>query len=138
MPVAQALYGSTPVALSGNVAITFLSSAVRTATTSSDNQTNYFARGVLVEFKVAAIVDTPSLVLTVETQLPSGDYVALLTATAVTGAGTTVYLVYPNAATAATPITKTAPWPLPFTWRVTVTAGDADAATYSVNAVVLL
>jgi len=132
MTVAQLLYGGSPVALTGNTDVTLLSSAERTATTSSDDQTAYFARGVLVALKVTAITATPALTLSIEGKLPNGDYYTLMTASAaVTAPGTSIYLLHPQAGSAAEDITQVANFPIPLTWRVKVTAGDADAATYT-------
>jgi len=139
MPVAQILYGGSPVALTGNTDITLLSSAARTATVASDDQQAYFARGVLVALVVSAVTDTPALTLKIQGKLPSGDYYTLLEASAaVTAAGTAIYLLHPQAGTAAGDITQVANFPIPLNWRVQVVAGDADSATYAVYATVLV
>lgn len=138
MPIAQLLYGGSPVALTGNTDLTLLSEAERTATVNSADQQAYFARGVYVFLKVTAVDATPSIVLKIQGKLPNGDYIDLLTAEAVTGAGTTVYLVYPVSGVAAAPVTKVANWPIPLNWRVRVEHGDADAITYSVMATVVI
>lgn len=138
MPVAQLLYGGSPVALTGNTDVTLLTSAARTATVSTADQQAYFASGVYVYVKVTAITDTPSVVLTLEGKLPNGDYVTLLTAVAVTGTGTTVYLLHPDAGAAAEGVTKVVNFPIPLNWRVTMTHGDADSITYEVYATVVI
>lgn len=138
MAIAQLLYGGSPVALTGNTDLTLLSSAERTATVNSADQQAYFARGVYVYLVVSAVVDSPSVVLKIQGKLPDGTYIDLLTAAAVTGAGTTVYLLYPVSSVAAAPVTKVANWPIPLNWRVRVEHGDADAITYSVMATVVI
>jgi hypothetical protein len=139
MPIAQLLYGGSPVALTGNTDLTLLSSAARTATVDSADQQAYFAHGVYVYLVVSAIADTPSIVLKIQGKLPDGTYIDLLTATAVTGTGTTVYLLYPvTCPPGVAPVTKSVCWPIPLNWRVRVEHGDADSITYSVMATVVI
>lgn len=138
MPIAQLLYGGSPVALTGNTDLTLLSSAERTATVNSADQQAYFAHGVYVYLVVSAVTATPSVVLKIQAKLPDGTYADLLTATAVTAEGTTVYLLHPDAGVAASPVTKVVNWPIPLNWRVRVEHGDADAITYSVQATVVI
>lgn len=111
---------------------TLLASAARTATVSSADQTNHNARGVIVYVNVTAVTATPSVVFTIEGKDPvGGAYKALLTATAitdVTGMGLYAFVVYPGA-TASAGLQSSLP--LPRTWRVTATHGDADSITYS-------
>jgi hypothetical protein len=121
-----------------NVDATVLASAARTATTNSSDQTNYNGRGVIVTLDVTAITDTPSLTLSIEAKMGS-NYEALLTASAaVTATGTHTYIVYPGVGEAGADVVQVAGFPLPRTWRVTVTHADADSATYSVTASVIL
>ena len=138
MPVAQLLYGGSPVALTGNTDLTLLESAERTAEVSTADQTAYFARGVYVWLKVTAETGSPSLVLKIEAKLPNGDYVTVLTGVAVEATGTTVYLLHPDAGVAAEGVTKVVNFPIPLGWRVTVTPGTADAITYTVMATVVV
>ncbi len=138
MPVAQTLYGGSPVALTGNTDITLLESAERTAAVSTADQQAYFARGVYVYVKVTAVTGSPSLVLTLSVKLPNGDYVTLLTGAAITETGTFVYLLHPDAGVAAEGVTKVVNFPIPLNWRVTMTPGTADAISYTVMATVVV
>lgn len=64
----------------------------------------------------------------------SGQYYAMLTGAAVTSNGTTVYTVYPGlTAVANTTVSDV----LPATWRVVMTANNANATTYTVGASVI-
>ena len=138
MPVMQGLFGGDPVAFVGNNDLTVLSSAVRTATISSDDIQAYFSRGVYIYLKVTAIADTPSIVLTIEGKMINGDYVTLLTAAAVTTVSTNLFLLHPDAGAAAEGVDQVVNFPLTLNWRVTVTHGDADSITYTVLAVMLM
>jgi len=121
-----------------NMDVTLLASAARTSTTSSADQVNYNGRGVLVTLNVTALAATPSVVLSIEAKM-GAVYEALLTASAaVTATGIHSYLVYPGVGAASGDIVQVAGFPLPRTWRVTVTHGDADSITYVVNASVIL
>ena len=116
----------------GNIEATLLASAARTATASSADQTNYNGRGALIVIDVTSITATPSLVVTVEAKdALSGKYVTLLTSAAITTVSTVQLAVYPGVTAAANLAVSMI---LPRTWRVTVTAADADSATYSVGA----
>ena len=138
MVVAQLLYGGSPVALTGNTDLTLLTLAERTATVNTADQTAYYARGVYVYLVVTAITATPSIVLKIQLEIPNGDYITLLEAAAVTGTGTTVYLLHADAGAAAGDITKVVNYPIPLTWRVRVEHGDADAIEYEVYATVVV
>jgi hypothetical protein len=67
-------------------------------------------------------------------------YVTLhATITALTATGTASYLIYPGLSqTEEGGFTLVSNAPLPKTWRVVVTAGNANACTYSVGAVELI
>lgn len=121
-----------------NTETTLLASAARTATTSSADQTNHNARGVLVTLDVTAVTDTPSITLVVQAKM-GNNYEALLTASAaVTATGTHSYIVYPGVGAASGDVTQVAGFPLPRTWRVTLTHGDSDSITYSVESSLIL
>jgi hypothetical protein len=84
---------------------------------------------------VTASADTPSVVFTIQGYSPLGDdYYTILASAAVTGTGTTVLRVFPGATNAANTVANDQ---LPALWRVNAVHGDADAITYSVNAVLL-
>lgn len=120
-----------------NAVGTLLASAARTATVSSADQTNFNARGVRVRINVSSVTDTPSITVAVEEKDSiSGNYVAILTSAAITTTGQkTTLVVYPGIAASAN---VKADDPLPRTWRVTVTHGDADSITYSVDYALIL
>jgi hypothetical protein len=113
---------------------TLLASALRTTTTQSPDQTNTNARGVQVTLNVTVGV-TLSLTLTIQAKDPvSGTYYDLNAApTAVTGTGLTVYSLYPGVGAASGGVTQRTSAAVPKTWRVNVTHGNANNATYSVG-----
>jgi len=121
--------GATHDRARNNTSGTLLASAARTATASSADQVNYDARGVHIYINVTAVTDTPCVVFTAEDKDPvSGAYATLLTSAAITGTGLTRLTVYPGA----TPVANVAvSLPLPRTWRLTATHGDADSITFS-------
>lgn len=118
-----------------NQEFTLLASAARTASANSDDQTNAAARGVVLFINCTASADTPSVVANVQMKDPvSGAYKTIASATAFTGASTTVLVCYPGAADVLTATGVDAQdIPLPKTWRVAMTHADADSITYSVG-----
>ena len=139
------LYLSRPVAQAQgtNRVFTVLSSAARTATTSSSDYTNLSenlnVRGAYITLDVTAISGSPSIVLSIQAKdYTSGKYESVLTASAaVVGTGTHTYLVYPGAGSAAADVTQSVSFPLPPMWRITVTHANTNTITYSVNALLL-
>lgn len=114
---------------------TVFASEERTATEASDTFANYRHRGLHVVIDATAVTDTPSVVFTIQGYSPLGDdYYTILASAAVTGTGTTVLRVFPGATNAANTVANDQ---LPALWRVNAVHGDADAITYSVNAVLL-
>lgn len=108
-----------------------LPSAARTTTTSSADFVNLDSRGIVVVLDVTAITATPLLTLTIQGKdVASGKYYTLLTGAVVGTVSTNTYVLFPG-------VTETAnvdvAGPLPHTFRITVTHGDADSATYSVG-----
>jgi hypothetical protein len=128
--------GSTFDRQRGNIDnITVLASAARTTTQTQADQTNYNHRGIIVVLDMTT-VGTGSVTLEIDGKDPvSGKYYALLTGAAVTTNSTNVYRVYPGLTAAAN---ATANDVLPRTWRIKVTANNANSATYSVGAMILL
>ena len=117
-------------AIADNTQGAILTSAARTATQTTADQTNYNGRGIHVILDVTSITDTPSIVLKIEGKSASGVYYTLLEGAAVVGIGTHVYKVMPWA----TPVANEAAADLlPRAWRVVVTHADADSITYSVD-----
>ena len=115
--------------------ITLLASAARTTTQTVADQTNYNARGIIVVLDMT-VVGTGSVTLEIDAKDPvSGKYYAVLTGAAVTTNSTNVYTVYPGNTVTANVSASTV---LPRTWRVKVTANNANSATYSVGAMLIL
>lgn len=115
--------------------ISLLASAARTTTQTVADQTNFNGRGVVVTLDVTS-AGTGSITLEIDYKDPvSGKYLPLLTGAAVVANGTTQYTVYPGITAAAN---AAASMILPRTWRVVVTANNANPVTYSVGAAVLL
>lgn len=129
--------GSTVGAAAGNIAVTVLSSAIRTATTSSATQTNPNARGVHVSINISVASSTAtSLVPKIQAQDPvSTTWYDLLVGTAMTATGITVLKVYPGIGVVSGGAASDV---LPLTWRVAVVPGTADPVTYSVGAQVVI
>ena len=105
-----------------------------TTTQTGADQTNYNGRGVIVVLDMTT-VGTGSVTLSIQGKEPtSGKYYTILTGAAVTTNSTNVYRVYPGLTAAANATVNDI---LPRTWRVVVTANNANATTYTVNAIVM-
>lgn len=117
--------------------ITLLASAAQTTTQTTADQTNFNARGVIVTLDATVNAGgLGSITLEIDAKDPvSGKYVALLTGAAVVSVTTNIYVVYPGATTVAN---ATIGVPLPRTWRVKVTANNANPVTYSVGASLII
>lgn len=139
-PFSQLYNEATWDRLRGNTEVTILASAARTATISSADLTNYNARGVIITIDVTADPGTASVTPTVEIKDSVGAlYDVIMSMTAVAAVGTFVYVIYPSTLTAAANgITQILQNPLPRTWRVTMTAADAESLTYSISAAYIL
>jgi hypothetical protein len=113
--------------------IVLYASAARTATPTAVQSSNVHGeRGGHFVINVTAVVDTPSVVPTVDGYDPGSDsWYNLLTGDAITATGTTVLKIYPGIG--AIP-GGAAPDILPDTWRMVMTHADADSITYSVTA----
>lgn len=110
---------------------TMFSSAARTATSQTADQTNRNWRGLVCVIDVTAIAATPSVVFTIQGKdSVSSKYFTILASAAIVGTGTTVLRVYPGLTAAAN---VTANDVLPRTWRIDATHADADSITYSVG-----
>jgi hypothetical protein len=120
----------------GNLDLTLLASAARTATTASPDQTNHNNRGVQAILNVTANASAGGIKLTVQGKDPvSGNYYDLTAApTAVTTTGTFVYELCLGVGAASGGVTQRTSGALPRTWRVLVTHADASSVTYSVGA----
>jgi hypothetical protein len=121
---------------------TLLASAARALAQAyaSDAQSNHEADGVLLSLVVTAVTATPALTLKVQYTPDAGttwiDY--FVAAAAVATAVNSSYLLYPGVlASADGAVTESVNLPLPRDWRVAVTHGDTDSATYAVYAMYL-
>jgi hypothetical protein len=115
----------------GNKSVTGLASAARTATTSTSDIVATNARGVRVIINATAKTSTPSVVPTIEVKDPvSGVYTAVLTGAAITDAANVQLRVYPGIAAVNN---LSANDVIARTFRVTMTAANANALTYSVG-----
>lgn len=116
------------------VFIGLITAAAATTTQTTEDQTNKGHRGVKVVLDTTT-VGSASLTLTIEGKdRHSGKYFTLLSGAAVSTDTTNVYTVYPGLTAAANVTVSDV---LPETWRVKVTAGNANAATYKVGASLL-
>jgi hypothetical protein len=137
-----AISGSPSVAQSGTWTVglsngdnTILISGARTTTQTSSDKTNTAARGIRVVLDVT-VAGTGSVTLEIDAKdATSGKYTPLLTGAAVTTNSTNVYVVYPNLTPVANSIASDV---LPTTWRVVITANNANSVTYSVGSSYLL
>ena len=131
--------GSAYESASSNLSATILTSAARTATTNSSDQTNKSGKGVVVTVDVTSITATPILTPNIQCKDEiSAKYENLLAASAtITATGTHSYIVYPGVGAASGDIVQVAGFPLCRVWRVAITHSDTDSATYSVGAHVI-
>lgn len=131
--------GSTWDRQRANTLHTLLASAVRAATVNSSDQVNYNARGLFIFFSVTVVPGVQTVTLTVTSKDSiAGTYEVLLTGGAEVGVCTRCYLLYPGAGAAANGIDVANAFPVPRTWRVTVTHSGAGNFTYSVGAALIL
>lgn len=106
-----------------------------TTTQTGADQTNYNARGVLVVLDMT-VVGTGSVTIAIQGKdTVSGKYYALLTGAVVSTNSTNLYQLYPGVTVAANAAVSS---PLPRTWRIVVTANNANATTYTVGASLIL
>lgn len=117
-----------PAQVTGNGALNIPAGAT-TSQTGPDMSASG-ARGIKVVLDVTN-AGTGSVTLTIQGKdVASGKYYTLLAGAAVVTNATTVYSVYPGAAVAANVSANDA---LPATWRILVTANNANPATYTVG-----
>lgn len=115
--------------------ITVFASAAQTTTQTQADQTNNSAKGIKVVLDMTNVAASPSVTLEIDGKdIASGKYYSLLTGAAVVTVSTNVYTVYPGLTAAAN---VTASDVLPHTWRIKVTANNANSGTYSVGASLL-
>lgn len=127
-------YGLVVRPLSEPVEVTYLTSAGRTTTQTQADQSNPGYKGIAVILDMTS-VGTGSVTLEIDGKDPlSGKYVSLLTGAAVTTNVTNVYTVYPALVAVANVTASAALWK---TFRIKVTANNANSATYTVGYVLL-
>lgn len=113
-----------------NQEATLLASAARTTTQTGSDITNLSANALVVVLDMT-VVGTGSVTVTIEGKdSASGKYRTLLAGSAVTTNSTNTYKVGPTVAAAANSIAQDY---LPPVFRITVTANNANSATYSVG-----
>lgn len=106
-----------------------------TTTYTGPDFSNQQARGVVVVLVTSAI-GTGSVTLSIQGKEPgAGSYYTLLAGAAVVTNTTNRYTVYPGLTAAANVTVSDV---LPKTWRILVTANNANPATYTVGACMLV
>jgi hypothetical protein len=117
--------------------ITLISSAAYTSTQTSADQTNYNARGVILYINTGSFGSGFSnIVVNLRAKDPvSGNYVTLVSSSALTASTFSAIVVYPGASGSGT-----ASLPLPKTWQVqiTATAWGTGGSTVGVACAVLI
>jgi hypothetical protein len=109
-------------------------SAARTATPTAVTKRVDRYRGLLLTVDVTAVTATPSVVVTIDGVTSSGAVYNIITSAAITATGRTVLRVFPGATAAANVAVNDT---LPQTLKVTLTHGDADSITYSVDLILI-
>jgi len=120
----------------GNMNIGPLITAVGVTTTqTSPDQTNHNGRGVVVVLDMT-VVGTGSVTITIQGKdTTSGKYYTILAGLAVVTNVTNTYTVYPGIGASANVAASNI---LPRVWRVVATAGNANPATYTVGACLMV
>lgn len=115
-------------------------SAARTATTSSDVQSNPGHNAAYIVVDATAETGTAQVTPTIEAYDPvSAKYFTIATMGEISATGTYVYLVGSSqAATDGAGVTSCHDLPLPRFWRLKMTHADADSLTYSAAALYTL
>lgn len=121
--------GTTSDLQRANLDVALLASASRTTTQTSSDIVNYNHRGIQVILDMTT-VGTGSVTVTIDGKAKVGTYYNLLTGAAVTTNSTNVYRIYPGLTAAANLVANDV---LPRTFRIVVTANNANAAVYSVD-----
>ena len=107
-----------------------LASASRTTTQTGPDERNSYHRGLYVVLDMTT-VGTGSVTLTIQGKdIASGKYYTVLAGAAVTTNSTNIYKVYPGLTASANAVANEV---LPSTYRILVTANNANAAVYSVG-----
>lgn len=120
--------------MSGKSFTVIYPSAARTATpTVATARVDRF-RGCVVTIDTTAVTSTPSTTPKIEGVTSSGAVYPLLTGAAITGTGQIALKVYPGITAATNVATSDV---LPQTIKVTMTHGNANSHTYSVDLVLI-
>lgn len=106
-----------------------LPAAARTATVTSEEQTNLRQRGALVTINVTA-AGTGSITAAIQRWDPAAGWVDMLASAALTTDGAVTLTVYPGLTPANNSVASAV---LPRLWRVRVAHNNANAITYSVG-----
>lgn len=118
-----------------NLSSVLAPSAARIADATFVGPLNYESKGLILIIDVTAIVDTPSVVFTIQGVDPaSGKTWTILASAAIVGTGTTVLRVYPGLTPAANLVASDI---MPVQWQVLADHNDADSITYSLGAVLI-
>lgn len=113
-----------------NLNVSVLTSAPRTTTQTSADQTNWNHRGIKVVLDVTA-GSSLSLVFTLNNKdLNSGKYYNVFTGGTVTGVSTNVYTIYPGATAVANVTVNDI---IARLFQTVITAGNATSATYTLS-----
>ncbi len=118
---------------------TISSSAARTATFNTGDQLNRSHIGAYIFLDINEADSSVSLIFNIQAKVPTGgSYVNIYTGSsflASTGGEVKTYLVAPGSDTKAVGagITGIAPFPLPRTWRASVTHANAQSVDYSIE-----
>jgi hypothetical protein len=113
-----------------NLNVSVLTSAARTTTQTSADQTNFNHRGIKIVLDVTSGTGLSLTLALNGKDLNSAKYYNILTGAAVTGVGTYVYTVYPGATAVANLTVNDI---IARLFQIVVTAGNATSATYSVS-----
>lgn len=120
--------GASADAQRNNTNVSLLTSAARTTTQTSADQTNHNARAIHIIWDITVHGGGAGATLSIQSKDAIGIYYTLLTGVAETTTGTKVYKLGPGITTAANAAAADF---LPRTFRVVITAGDATSITYS-------
>jgi len=123
-----------------NIEATVLSSAARTASGNSADQTNHNARGILIIIDVTAVSGTsPTLQIRVQAKCPvSGKYYTIAQTATWSTIGTRAMAVYPGASDSQA-LMDNNEVPLPRTYRVRYIIGGTNPSfTFSVGAMYIV
>lgn len=126
--------GTTWDRVRNNLSVALLASAARTTTQTGADVTNYNGRGVKVILDTTT-ASTGSVTLSIQGKDANGVYFTMLTGAAVTTVSTNVYTLYPGLVAVANQVVADI---LPRTFRIVVTANNANSQTYSVGYEIIL